>query len=63
MTVRTKLAALRMKEIELLKTPCARCGHRLGGHSVVQRNCIGADGKQCSCRDFVDPGEKLNLDG
>lgn len=62
MTVESKLAALRLEERELLKTPCAFCGHILASHSRVAAACSGVfGGPYCDCKGFVDPGERLAL--
>jgi hypothetical protein len=61
MSAETELATLRLKERDLLDTPCVRCGHRLGSHSRIQQNCCGNPPpgvtrslKPCKCKGFAE---------
>lgn len=65
MSVGTRVAALEMQLRELKCTPCARCGHRYASHSLVTRPAcrMWSHEKDCRCKGFVDPGEKLALSG
>lgn len=53
----TELAALRMREREILAIECARCAHSLACHSLTgARKCHGdwKDAKRCGCVDWAE---------
>lgn len=61
MTLAEKVSDLEVRLLELRRTPCARCGHFFGVHWRSEPRCDGrwSDEKQCRCKAFQDPGERL----